>query len=554
MSSKAARAWLVALSGPPLKPIEIAGTPGGVMVGRHEACDVRLPAEADKVSRQHFRLVHGASGWRICDLNSRWGTFLNGNKLIGLREMPLAEGDLLRVVPWTFHFTLHGVRRRGLVSTDDSTTHATLVRSLAPEAGRSLATEMLTLLLESAAAIHDANNEAGLAEALMSAAIGGTGLPNAAVLRPLDAGGQLEVIASRPPVNGDSAPAFSRSLIAAASNGEVVELNSGGSQDVAQSIVQMNISSALCVPLMLGSMEAGESGRVVAAYLYLDRRGGIPRPIPSGAAAFCLALGRLAGLALANLKRLEVEKRQAALEHELSAAAAAQKWIMPKCETHVGPLSVIGQSRAGAYVGGDFFDVIPLGEDRVAVALGDVAGHGVAASVLMTAAQGFLHASLRQQSDLTRAVTELNSFICPRQPDARFMTLWVGIFDAAVHQVQYINAGHGFAMIALPDGQFRMLDGGDDLPIGLDQNAKFSPIIELLPPGARAVIVSDGIIEQPGVQSPEAPRDEFGLKRVQAAVAATPGSEAIQAIFDAVVHHAQSTSLSDDATAVIVRW
>lgn len=552
MSSEAARAWLVALSGPSLKPIEIAGTPGGVTVGRHEACDVRLPAEADKVSRQHFRVIHSANGWRVCDLNSRWGTFLNGNKLAGLREVPLAEGDLLRVVPWTFHFTVHGVRRGETVTTEDSTT--TLVRPISPDAARTLASEMLTLLLESAAAIHDAGNEAGLAEALMDAAVRGTGLPNAAVLRPLDAGGRLEIIASRQSIRGDSAPAFSRSLIAAASQGEVVELNSFSKQDVGQSIVQLGITSALCVPLMLGSVEAGEAGRVVAAYLYLDRRGGIPRPLPSGAAPFCQALGRLAGLALANLKRLEVEKRQAALELDLSAAAAAQKWIMPTSETQAGPLFVFGLSRAGAYVGGDFFDVIPVGENRVAVALGDVAGHGVAASVLMTAAQGFLHASLRQQKDLTQVVKDLNAFICARQKDARFMTLWVGIFDANLQQVQYVNAGHGFAMIALPKGQFQMLDGGDDLPIGLDRNAKFLPIVESLPEAGRVIIVSDGIIEQVGVPAAGAPREQFGLERIKSAVAAAPGGEAIQAIFDAVVRHAQSASLSDDATAVLVRW
>jgi sigma-B regulation protein RsbU (phosphoserine phosphatase) len=551
MKSDEPRAWLVPLSGPPLEPIEIAAVPGGAVLGRGESCVLRLPADADKVSRQHARFTRRDAGWRLADLGSRWGTFLNGVKLAPQRDVSLGEGDLLRIAPWTFHFSTFGVPQRGLLAEDDTGTHGTMIRSYVQgddRAARPLAEDLLTLLLESAAAIHAADTELALAEALIDAARRGTGLSNAAVLRPLDAAGRLEVIAARYGSSAsNTAPGFSRSLLAAASQGVVAELSGNAGGDISQSIVQMGITAAICVPLMLGG--------AVAAYLYLDSRGGVPNVAAprTGAAAFCLAMGRMAGLALANLKRVEIEKRQAEIEFDLSAAAKAQKWIFPQRVTKCGGLTCTGESRAGAYVGGDFFDVVPLDEHRVAVALGDVSGHGVAASVLMTAAQGFLHAALRYNPDVALAVTDLNRFVCPRRVPASFLTLWVGVFDVGQQQLTYVNAGHGYALLARADGTFTMLDGGEDFPIGFDDDSTYASVTEPLPVAGRALVISDGIIEQTN-SGPDALREQFGLKGAKAALAAATQGDAIAAIFDAVVKHAQTSSLQDDATAVMIEW
>jgi serine phosphatase RsbU (regulator of sigma subunit)/pSer/pThr/pTyr-binding forkhead associated (FHA) protein len=555
MNAETAIAWLVPLSGPPLEPIQILAAVGAATLGRGDACTLRLPADADKVSRQHARFSHDekAGNWRMADMGSRWGTFLNGVKLTANRDVPLGEGDLVRIMPWTFHFSLKGVPRRGLLSEDDSGTNSTLVRSYAQVGGadaggaRSMAEDLLALLLETAAAVHAAESELALAEALIDGATRGTGLSNAAVLRPLDAAGRLEVIASRQQASQQNAPpSFSRSLLAAASQGVVAELSAGSGGDISQSIVQMGIRAALCVPLMLGG--------AVAAYLYLDSRGGGQmRPPRAGAAPFCLALGRMAGLALANLKRVEIEKRQAALEYDLSAAATAHKWILPQRITRVGAMTCTGESRAGAYVGGDFFDVIPLDEHRMAVALGDVTGHGVAASVLMTAAQGFLNAALRREPSVARAVTDLNRFVCPRRPPTSFMTLWVGVFDAVQRTVTYVNAAHGYAMIQCADGSFTMLDGGEDLPIGFDDQDQYTATTEPLPAGGRTLILSDGIIEQYSPGTGEA-RRQFDFDGVKAILASPGSGDVVADLFAAVVKHAESSNLQDDATAVVVTW
>src|SRR5258708_24458828 len=99
------------------------------------------------------------------------------------------------------------------------------------------------------------------------------------------------------------------------------------------------------------------------------------------------------------MMRIDRERRAAQLEADLTAAAAAQQWILPQQDGSFGRFHYVGQSTPGRHVGGDFYDLIDLGSQRLALAIGDVSGKGVAASVLMTATQGFLHAALQESAD-----------------------------------------------------------------------------------------------------------------------------------------------------------
>jgi serine phosphatase RsbU (regulator of sigma subunit)/pSer/pThr/pTyr-binding forkhead associated (FHA) protein len=543
-------AYLVPITGSPIESIALTRKSGGLTLGRHEQCDLRLPPDAEKVSRFHARFAHDGKTWRIADLQRRWGTFVNGVKLEPGPDVPLSEGDLVRIVPWTFSFSSHP-KKRGMATSEDA--GRTLVRSVQAEQAR-LADDMLSLLLESAAGIHGAKNEQQLAQLLLDAAVAGTGLSNAVMLKPVDTAGRVEIVASKMSGAGESGapPTFSRSLINTASTGVVAELSGAGNTDnISQSIVQMNITAALCVPLMLGN--------TVAAYLYLDSRGGMPgQALRRNASAFCVALGRIGSLALANLKRIDMERRQAAIESDLKAAAAAQKWILPKRENKFEAFHCIGESRPGQYVGGDFFDIIDLGEGKLAVAVGDVSGKGVAASVLMTATQGFLHAALKESRDPGRAVTEVNRFVNPRRPENKFVTMWVGVFDARAGTLSYVDAGHSYATIKNPDGSFTPLDTGGGLPIGITEDGVYAAETVALSPGACAMIVSDGIIEEFGVverSDGSVEKSQFQMDGLRRAMSASnAGDDYVANVFKDLIDYAGTDHLADDATAVWIGW
>lgn len=533
--------YLVPLSGPPLKPIELKDCNEPQTAGRHEKCELLLPADAEQVSRFHARFDLDEGHWRVTDLGSRWGTYVNGVKLEPQAVVPLRDGDLIRITPWTFSLS-QTPKRRTLQAADDS--NMTQVRTVPSERQQPLADAMLSLLLESTAGLHAAHDEKQLAELLIDVAMRGTGFQNAAVLRPVDAGGGLEIIASKF-VKAGAPNTFSRSLIAAAETGNVAEINTsaGGAGNISTSMVQLNISSAICVPLRLGT--------TVAAFLYLDSRGTLTQTVRPTATSFCVALGKMASLAFANLKRVEMEKRDAAMRAELAAAATAQRWIMPRREGKFGAFRTIGESKPGQYVGGDFFDIIQLDPHRVAVAVADVSGKGVAASVLMTATQGFLNSSLRECANLGEAVTHLNQFVNPRRPENRFVTAWVGVFDSNTNTLSYVDAGHSYALLQRADGNFEQLDKGGGLPIGVMEDYQYTAETIELRNGDQVAVVSDGIVEQPAPGGGD--RDQFEVAGLQRTMAGKP-ADTVAALFAAVIAHAGSDKLADDATAVLVKF
>jgi serine phosphatase RsbU (regulator of sigma subunit) len=338
--------------------------------------------------------------------------------------------------------------------------------------------------------------------------------------------------------------------LAAASQGTIAEFSGNNQSDRSQSILQANVTTALCAPLMLGT--------TVAAYLYLDSRGGTDqpaRPPHPNSAGFCMALCRIGGLALANLKRIDIERRASRLEGELTAASEAQRWILPRKPVTAGPFVCAGHSQPGGFLGGDFFDALVLPDGRLAVALGDVSGHSAAASVLMTASQGFLHASLISHGKLARAFNDLNSFVQARSSAETFVTLWAGIFDPREMSLQYVDAGHGYAMLSRPDKTIQLLDENGGIPIGIDAGCSYDAATITLAPGDRVLVFSDGIAEQTNHDgSSEGQRQQFGKLRVQQLMLECEPESLLADLFSSLRTFAGGSNFADDVTGVLVHW
>src|SRR5262249_4009123 len=202
------------------------------------------------------------------------------------------------------------------------------------------------------------------------------------------------------------------------------------------SIAELGIHSALCAPVPIGDD--------VIAYVYLDARGS-ESSVRADAAGFCEAIARAYGLALANLKRTELERRQVQLAAELAAAREVQSTMLPPKEADLGVIRYGVEVRPGLFVAGDLFDVIGLPGGRVAVCLGDVAGHGVGSALLMAMTQSHLHAELRRSEDPAEALSGVNRYLCERVGGGWFVSLWVGIFGPG-GSLHCVDAGHGHVM------------------------------------------------------------------------------------------------------------
>jgi serine phosphatase RsbU (regulator of sigma subunit) len=402
-----------------------------------------------------------------------------------------------------------------------------------------VAQHRLTLLIECSAAINAASTEEGLVAAALDAALAGGGFRRVAWLRQGRGDAELEVVGFRAHGRESAVQfAFSNSLIREAAAGQIVRLTEDAPLNHGQSIVNLGIHSALCAPIVLGGSVAG--------YLYFDARGQ-ESPVHPEAAGFCQAISRMCGLALANLKRAELERRQQRLDSDLHTAREAQQLIMPPAEGQAGALRYALRNKPGRTVAGDLFDLVVLPGDRVALCIGDVCGESIGAGILMATTQAFLHAALLRHQDASLALTAVNDYLTARCAPGRFVTMWVGILDPD-GTLSFVDAGHGHWLLTRAGQSPQRVVTPGGIPLAIEPGYRYKLDKLALQPGDRLLLFSDGVYEQ---RSPTG--EQFGQQRIIEIIAKLDAVDRdISAIFDAVQRFACTDMLDDDATAASV--
>jgi len=508
------------------------------MIGRLPTSDVCLMHEG--VSRRHLMLSGRAGRWYATDQGSVGGSFLNGVKLKPHEPAPVSDADLLRIGPWTFRVCI-GPQTRGGTSTVDDGSGAGQRLSRIDTEQPALAGRRLRLLTRCIGRLGSLRDEDTLVAAALDVLIEGTGYGRAAVLRPGTDPGEVSIVAVRRADPADHTPfTFSRSLIHAASGGQTFVLSQAPGQAVGVSIAEMGIHSAACAPIMLGDAAAG--------YVYLDARAA-ETGVERDAAEFCESVASVLGMAWGNLKRGELERRQAELTAELAAAREVQQVVSPPESGRIGRCDYAAVSRPGVFVAGDLFDALTLPGERAALSLGDVAGHGAGSGMLMALTQSHLSAVLRATGDPAAAVMAVNEYLCGYALSGRFVSLWVGMIEAD-GWLRFVDAGHGLWFRrsgASATGPDPTLPG--DIPIGIDPQMRYTEHRMKLAPGESLVLFSDGVVEQRDPQG-----RAFGIERLLGTIGTGTPGEMVRRIFADLDAFAGRTNLDDDATVAVVTF
>ncbi|MEZ6242739.1 MAG: SpoIIE family protein phosphatase [Phycisphaerales bacterium] len=528
------------LSGPDIEPITLEGR-HSLTLGRSTRAGVVL--DDPGVSRMHARFSRIAGAWVLADLTSKHGTFINAAALTPGEPTPVAVGDLIRIGPWTFRVRADDADSSSVLTSDDRAQTATRIRSVSDDELGGIAQHRLNLLIDCAASISAASSIEALAEVVLDACRAGAGYARAAMVRPLSAGGDVQVLASRAPSSKPDEPLrLSRSLIEGASQGQVVRLEGDtAAPSDSHSILTLGIHSATCVPIMLGAS--------VEACLYLDARDA-ERRVSADATAFCLALARLAGLAIANIKRVETERKRALMEGDLRAARVAQRLMLPPAAATLGDIRYAMTTLPGRIVAGDLFDVVPLSDGRVAAFLGDVSGKGAGAAMLMAMVQTHLDLTLRHTDDPAAVLADVNATLAPKLSLGQFISLWLGVFDPRDNTVRYVDAGHGHCLQRRDGETPERIQSPGGLPIGVLETSQYTSEVLELGPGGRVILFSDGAVEQPNPSG-----ELFTLWRVLRSITRSPTPEEdVRRLVEAVKAHAGTDTLADDLTVASVEF
>jgi sigma-B regulation protein RsbU (phosphoserine phosphatase) len=231
-------------------------------------------------------------------------------------------------------------------------------------------------------------------------------------------------------------------------------------------------------------------------------------------------------------------------------AREIQLAMLPAGTYRDGDVEICGVTRPANTVGGDFYDVLTLPDGRIIVTLGDVAGKGSPAALLMALLLAVLRTLVDEGLEPSALVHRLNTQICRHSPASRFITLFYAVYTPATGDLTYVNAGQNPPLIRRRDGRFERL-GPTGVALGMFEHSTFGSTTTTLTQGDTLVLYSDGITE---AEDPHGqPLEESGLELVLERHAAEGPAEIGARVLEAVERHAKKSRFTDDLTILILK-
>ena len=521
-----------------------------ISLGRSSANELCYPDDAG-LSRQHLALVRSNGSWFVEDLGSKNGTLLNGIRVdkragfapgdrISAGHLTIEFADALRASDHTVVFVDHGES----VSSASTTVVASLDAVLGPQADDINKTYVMQGSPQMRALIRAGRELAGhrpLAElftVIMDLSVEAVNAGRG-VLMTLE-GDKLEVRAHRG--EGFKISNTVRDRVLKDKSSLLVrdaQLDTALREHM--SIVEQKVRSMIAVPLQTNDRVIG--------LIYVDSPHML-REFSREDLNLLTVMANVAAIRIEHARLSEVEEMERLLAKDMQQAALIQKGLLPSKPPAIEGLDIAGKTTACRTVGGDYFDFIEFPDKRVAMLVGDVAGKGMPASLLMSSLQARVQVLFEEADDLAKKIGRLNKAICSNCPDNRFITFFMTVANPETGELVYTNAGHNPPLIVRKEGGFEMLAGGGVI-LGILPMAVYKESTAKMESGDILVLFSDGVTEAVNDKD-----EDFGETRLAEIVAANrdrPAPEIVEAIEAAIIEFTQGAPAADDVTVVIAR-
>ncbi len=307
------------------------------------------------------------------------------------------------------------------------------------------------------------------------------------------------------------------------------------------SIVEQKVHTMMAVPL--------QTKERIIGLIYVDSPF-VLREFTRDDLNLLSVMAHIAAIRVENVRLAEIEQTERIMQRDLSQAAEIQRRMLPAEAPKMAGADLAGFNAACRTVGGDYYDFFPYPDGRVALALGDVSGKGMPASLMMMALHARVQVLAEDPGNMAAFMTRLNKATCAQCPSNRFITFFFCVLDTATGELTFANAGHNPPILMRASGEAQLLEGGGPV-LGILPIAPYAEQRAHLDHGDMLVLYSDGVTE-----ANNAAYEEYGearfievLKRHREA----PATAIVDAVTRDLDEFAAGAPQADDITLVVAK-
>jgi serine phosphatase RsbU (regulator of sigma subunit)/pSer/pThr/pTyr-binding forkhead associated (FHA) protein len=518
-------------------------------IGRSSAAELCFPEDAG-LSRQHFAFESEDEGWTVRDLGSKNGTFVNNIPLKA--KLQLKPGDRITAGHLVVVFEPDAANAVQNVVTFDggdsnSPSTSTVITSLegalsnqtmAIQGGAAKSSAPMQALIRAGQELSENRPLAELFPVILDLAIQAVNAQRGVLLI----------------LEGDT-------LLPKAHKGDGFRISTGVRDRVLKekssilvrdaqlddafkgrmSIVEQKVHTMMAVPL--------QTKERIIGLIYVDSPF-VLREFTKDDLSLLTVMANVAAIRIENARLAEVEQMERIMQRDLSQAAEIQGRMLPDKAPDVAGTELAGFNVPCRTVGGDYYDFFPFPDGRVGLALGDVSGKGMPASLMMMALHARVQVLAEDPSDLASFMTRLNKATCAKCPSNRFITFFFCLFDPKTGELRFANAGHNPPIVVRASGQAEMLEGGGPV-LGILPIAPYSEMRINLQKGDMLVLYSDGVTEANDIDHNE--YDEARFIEVLQKHRTDPASTIVEAVTKSLAEFAAGAPQADDITLVVAK-